>query len=98
MKKLLFVTTIMLLTAGAMQAGAQDKVTGPKTKTLTAKYTGTASTAILSTQCDLGSGDFADKCPIGPCECFTFTGAKVSGSMAGKGTADIVVTSDQGDA
>lgn len=96
MKKRVFVVTIMLLAAGAMQAGAQDATTGPKTKTLTAKITGTATLESSSQQCDAGSGDYADKCPVGPCQCFSVTGAKVTGSMAGKGTADLVLSDDTG--
>lgn len=37
---------------------------------------------------------YAATCPSGTCECLTITGAKVTGSLAGVGTADLNITLD----
>ncbi|HLW71492.1 MAG TPA: hypothetical protein VKS22_12820 [Candidatus Binataceae bacterium] len=82
------------LTLGLAPAHAQDANSGPTTKTLTAKVTTGVFPVPTAGECiDAG---FASRCPSGNCECFSLSGVTVSGSMAGKGTADVFVTEDFG--
>ena len=43
------------------------------------------------------STGYAAICPSGSCQCATMTGAKVTGSLAGTGTANVSITLDLGD-
>jgi len=94
MNKLTVTLITIVLAVGLTQARAQDAASGPTTKTLTAKISGTFATPVTG-EC-AGAG-FATQCsPSAMCVCATDSTATVSGSIAGKGAADMSFTIDQG--
>ncbi len=95
MKRWIFVATIVMLATVVTQVFAQDASTGPTTKTLSATLKGTFAPPVTGA-CSAITGDYDAICPSGNCRCFAASSATVTGSMAGKGSAIINVTSDDG--
>jgi hypothetical protein len=88
---------IMLCLALSVQVNAA----GPVTKTLSATVSGTTSLPVAGACSDPNPPGYSNQCAEGPCFCYTATAAggnaaKVSGGLAGKGTADVYVTADTG--
>ena len=78
----------ILLAAGMANAAAKTAVRAANIMATSGQGTITAG------PCNTGVYDSI--CPSGNCQCLTITGAKVTGSMAGTGTADLSVTEDIG--
>jgi hypothetical protein len=74
------------------------KTSGPKAAMRAANITGASGTPAtgpgLGGACATTGYDAF--CPSGTCQCLTISSAKVTGSMAGTGTADLQVTEDTG--
>jgi hypothetical protein len=86
MKKLVFVMTIMLLAAGAMQAGAQEKK-------LSVNIKGTLAAPVAGT-CASG---YASQCVSGNCVMLTPVGTPTVSGKLGKGTlTSMCITGDLG--
>jgi hypothetical protein len=93
---------VQLLLAGAgviLVAGMAHASSTPKTaiRAATIKGAGAQITGndLVTGACDTTGYDAT--CPSGNCQCFEIPTAKITGSMAGVGTADVRVTADQGD-
>ena len=87
---------VMLATVALAQDVGQPAGT---TKKRDAVITGQTS-APAAGQCTAASSDgsmgYENQCPVGTCSCLQIANAKVKGSLAGKGTADVFITVDDG--
>jgi len=94
MNRRVFSVAILSLAIGMIAMSS----TGVMAKTFkgSATITGTGGSTVDGA-CS-APDDYAEICPSGTCKCFTITGAKVTGKLFGKGTADVVATIDVGDA
>lgn len=92
LKRLALLTVALALTLGARSAMA-------KTVAESATITGTASVVTgLGTGGACEASGYSAICPSGVCTCIKVIGAKMTGSLAGKGTVDMEITLDDNSA
>jgi hypothetical protein len=94
-KTALIMSTALLLamTGLVAQAATTTSKTTTRTMVITAGALGTPSAGA----CSAVSTDYASICPSGACQCESITNAKITGNLAGTGTADVALTEDTGD-
>ncbi|HZP44487.1 MAG TPA: hypothetical protein VFB15_02450 [Candidatus Binataceae bacterium] len=98
MKRLVTLLATAALIGVSTTARAQDVSADAATaKVLSATISGTAL-APTSGACTSPANGYQDQCESGSCICVTVNSATMTGKMAGKGTADLSVTVDTGDA
>ena len=88
--QLLVAGASIVLAAGIANAAPKTAIRAANIKGVGSQVTGNDATTGA---CDTTGYDAT--CPSGTCVCFEIPNATVTGSMAGKGTADIRITADQ---
>ena len=96
MKRWIFVATIVMLATVVTQVFAQDASTGSTTNGMPSLFLKGTFARPVTGACSAITGDYDAIRPSGNCRCFAASSATVTGSMAGKGSAIINVTSDDG--
>jgi hypothetical protein len=90
-KRILIFGVVIIGLASAL-VRAQDNAAASATKNLTANIKGTVPSAVASPCATAGYAAFCPS-PVA-CTCLTINGATVSGSLAGKGTANLLLTEE----
>jgi hypothetical protein len=90
-KRVVIIGVVIIGLATAL-VRAQEQAAASASKNLTATIKGTVPAAVASPCATVGYAAFCPS-PVA-CSCLTINGAAVSGSLAGKGTANLLITQE----